>query len=134
MGESQLVYAGELEGARLALEVALLFVVAHQACTLTLCINNQALLKVPVDPRASPGQQHRLLHRYNRESESTQLTLLWSPGHVGLEGNKRADELAKAASKEGRRASDHAQAREERQVAHRHGRVGRVYRPGLSML
>ncbi|GAA5920536.1 hypothetical protein JCM6882_006572 [Rhodosporidiobolus microsporus] len=139
MGRDQSVYAGELEGARLALEAARPFVVTHQAPALTLCIDNQALLKAPVDPRASPGQQHRLdlrslLHRYNRESESTRLTLLWSPGHVSLAGNERADELAKEASEEGRRRSDEARAREEQRVVHRHGWMGRVYRPGMSML
>ncbi|GAA6025715.1 hypothetical protein JCM10207_008980 [Rhodosporidiobolus poonsookiae] len=105
MGQSQSVYAAELEGARLALATAIpLAPVGFHA--ILLALDNQSVLLQPFSPSPSAGQQGRLalrsLARYLTETApECVLTFLWVPGHVGVDGNKRADELAKRAAEVG---------------------------------
>ncbi|GAA6025253.1 hypothetical protein JCM10207_006241 [Rhodosporidiobolus poonsookiae] len=133
MGQYQSVYAAELEGARLALATSLPLVPAGFRAIL-LALNNQSVLLQPFSPAPSAGQSLRLALRslarhLNETNPECMLTLLWVPGHVGVDGNERADELAKAAA-ESRDEGDEAVELATRR-RHRHGRTGRVFRASV---
>ncbi|GAA6025710.1 hypothetical protein JCM10207_008978, partial [Rhodosporidiobolus poonsookiae] len=135
MGQSQSVYAAELEGARLALATSIPLVPAGFRAILV-ALDNQSVLLQPFSPSPSAGQSLRLalctLARHlNKTEPGCALTLLWVPGHVGVDGNKRADELAKSAAES--RDEDDATVELARRPLHRHGRTGRVFRGDVSV-
>ena len=103
MGQYQTVYAGELDGIRLALDsiLALLDTNPNIARDLHLFVDNQSALANACDPFKGPGQHQRQLNRdlylrLCRDWPLVRLFLHWIPGHVDCEGNEQADEWAKA--------------------------------------
>jgi ribonuclease HI len=107
LGTNQTVYFAELDGLLHGLD-SLLPILPSLACTsLTLCTNNQAVLLAPVNPSPTSGQQLGLLIRQQLQElngmyPGLHITLLWSPGPLGLAANKEADELAKEGVELGR--------------------------------
>ena len=99
IGPNNLVYNGELEGATLAAEYAAK--IAKPRLHFHVYSDNQAGLWRLKTPSDNPGQSNQI-----RAIEATQriiqkggeLTYHWVPGHTNVQGNERADTLAKAAT------------------------------------
>ncbi|GAA5848396.1 hypothetical protein JCM8547_004502 [Rhodosporidiobolus lusitaniae] len=119
MGQFQTVYAAELVGIRLALDVLdrlAPFFPPNEPLHAYLFLDNQSAASNFCSTDASPGQSLRLenLTRYRtlkRKHPHLHLNLHWVPGHVGVEGNEAADLAAKEAAfaaVEGEEGGQHA--------------------------
>ncbi|GAA5987179.1 hypothetical protein JCM10908_001846 [Rhodotorula pacifica] len=96
--------------------------------------DNQAVVTDPINARPSPGQSTRLAIRHLLEELSethleARIVVTWVPGHVGVEGNEKADDLAKGAVQEvgarikaleGRRKRAEGARRAKRALAYRY--------------
>ncbi|PRQ75695.1 hypothetical protein AAT19DRAFT_13752, partial [Rhodotorula toruloides] len=103
MGQYQSVYAGELEGARLALDGLQQTLNSSPAPAASLFIDNQSVVRSPFDPPPIAGQSARLALRalalaLEHDHPATRLTLQWLAGHLKVPGNEFADEEAKRAA------------------------------------
>ncbi|GAA6033306.1 hypothetical protein NBRC10512_005919 [Rhodotorula toruloides] len=104
MGQLQLVYAAELEGARLALDGILQSLSSSTAPSVTLFIDNQSVVRSPFDPSPpAAGQSARLALRalplaFKYDHPEAPLTMQWLAGHLEVPGNKLVDEEAKRAA------------------------------------
>jgi len=101
IGESQLVYNGELEGIAKAFEYAAAS--ARKDQEIHIYADNQAAIYRLQSLSDSPGQQWllRCIKAAKRiQHKGATIHLRWAPGHTDVEGNERADYLAKEAAKE----------------------------------
>jgi ribonuclease HI len=72
----------------------------------TTYVDNQAAIRATQVTKPHPGHYltdvfHRDLAALKRKHNSIRVTLRWTPGHKGIEGNEQADEQAKKAITEG---------------------------------
>ena len=99
IGPNQLVYNGELEGTTLAMEYASRKASAGRH--FTIYSDNQAGLYRLRTPSDNPGQSNQIraiTAARQIKAKGASITLEWVPGHTDIEGNERADRLAKRAS------------------------------------
>jgi ribonuclease HI len=99
LGKGQIVYNGELEGIAMAFEYAANVATAGQE--IRIHADNQAAIYRLKCPSDKPGQawQLRCFNAARRiESKNATVSLHWVPGHEDIEGNERADQLAKTAA------------------------------------
>lgn len=100
LGESQLVYNGELEGATRAVEFASR--VAQTGQTYYIYSDNQAGLHRLKTPSDNPGQACQIRASQAAElakDKGAAISINWVPGHTDVFGNELADSLAKEATK-----------------------------------
>jgi ribonuclease HI len=106
LGQEQLVYNGELEGTTLAIEY--LSQIAEKDKHYTVYSDNQAGLLRLKTPSDNPGQNCQLRAITASKlilAKGASISLEWVPGHTDIEGNEKADELAKLASKQASQTS-----------------------------
>jgi ribonuclease HI len=99
IGNQQIVYNGELEGIARAFEYAA--EVATTGQQIHVYADNQAAIHRIKNPSDNPGQawQLRCFHAAAEvASKQASISLHWAPGHEGVDGNERADSLAKGAA------------------------------------
>ncbi|GAA6045653.1 hypothetical protein JCM8097_000483, partial [Rhodosporidiobolus ruineniae] len=112
LGQYRGVYEAELFGIHLAVSsIPQLFPIPSTTATLHILADNTSALTAPADPRPTPGQSTRLatlaaLRHAHKARPHVSIKLTWVPGHVGVEGNKRADELAEEGAEAGRDADE----------------------------
>ncbi|EMS18058.1 ribonuclease H, partial [Rhodotorula toruloides NP11] len=136
MGQRQSVYTGELEGLRLALSSLLATQPADPPLPVLFSLNNTSALSHSTDLTPSSGQHLRLaiqqaFEKLARTQKDLLVSLSWSPGHVGIEGNEAADVEAKEAVRE---AEESAREREERKELKAHLKGCKVFVPAMAGL
>ncbi|GAA5923216.1 hypothetical protein JCM6882_002740, partial [Rhodosporidiobolus microsporus] len=126
LGRFQTVHVAELEGVRQGLAAVSTLSSALPLTSIVTLLVNSAVVSHPFDPSPSPGQHLRLLIRdafltLHRTFPAAALVIQWVPGHVGVEGNERADDLANAASDEAKAEEDALAKRAAPQARRRRG-------------
>ncbi|KAF8152975.1 hypothetical protein B0H34DRAFT_662380 [Crassisporium funariophilum] len=97
------VYEGEGVGMILGLEL----IRREQNVTgVSMGVDNQAAITATQLMRPAPGHHiwdlfHKRLAMVMGRHREMEMTIRWTPGHVGIEGNEAADEEAKKAAQEG---------------------------------
>ena len=66
--------------------------------SITICSDSQAALKALQSPKVSSLVVRNCKQELARITESNKVSLVWVPGHSGIEGNEIADQLAREAS------------------------------------
>ncbi|GAA6044445.1 hypothetical protein JCM8097_008029 [Rhodosporidiobolus ruineniae] len=100
LGQYRGVYEAELFGIHLAIaSIPQLFPIPSTTATLHILADNMSALTAPADPR--PALRHA-----RKTCPNVSIRLTWVPGHVGIEGNERADDLAKEGAEAGREADE----------------------------
>lgn len=100
IGDSELVYNGELEAVTQAIEYA--SSIAKEGESYTVYTDNQAALLRLKTPSDNPGQSQQIraiLAAKTIKARKARIKLAWVPGHSDIVGNEEADSLAKAATK-----------------------------------
>jgi ribonuclease HI len=96
-----MVYAGKLEAIRMAIIQTRDFITETAGCRIF--TDSQPAIKSLAKPRRQSGQSiiKRILDEIDellQTNPSYSLQLEWVPGHVGIEGNEKADQAAKHAA------------------------------------
>jgi ribonuclease HI len=100
LGQEQLVYNSELEGTTLAIEY--ISRIAEKDKHYIVYSDNQAGLLRLKTPSDNPGQNCQLRAITASKlilAKKASISLEWVPGYTDIDGNEKADELAKQASK-----------------------------------
>ncbi len=71
--------------------------------TLTIHIDNQAAIRATGDSKQGPGKYiidrlHKQIDALRKNNRNIKITIRWSPGHEGIQGNEEADKVAKEAA------------------------------------
>ena len=96
------VYAGELTGIRMALE---LYSESEGYPSCDIYTDNQAAIRATAKPHRQSGQYIiaailDIVDNLRVTRPDGQITVRWTPAHEGIEGNERADEEARTATEE----------------------------------
>ena len=98
------VYDAEIMGAAAGLEAAVNSPAANLASGITVWLDNHAAASLLADGRTAPSRpiESELFRSLKRQWEATpgllskdSVKVRWLPGHADIEGNERADQLAK---------------------------------------
>jgi ribonuclease HI len=97
------VYEGECVGTVMGVK---LLSKERNVRTATICIDSQATIEAT--QLIEPASEHHIIDAFRGEIKALQktqrgirITIRWTPGHEGIEGNERADEEAKKAVTKG---------------------------------
>ena len=96
------VYAGELQGISLALDIARQdHAEGYQRSKILIYTDNQAAIRSSAKPKCKPGAY--LLKKIALQTEHLQaqgltIEIRWVPAHIGIAGNEKADRAAKEAT------------------------------------
>src|ERR1700710_2573116 len=99
LGDNSIVYNSELEAVTKALEYA--SDIAKEGVHFNIFTDNQAgilRIKTPSDKPGQNCQIRSILASKNIKLKGATINLIWVPGHTGIIGNEKADELAKLAT------------------------------------
>ena len=71
--------------------------------TLTIHVDNQAAIQAAADRKQGPGKYiidrfHKQIDALRKSNRDIKVTIRWSPGHKGIQGNEEADKAAKEAA------------------------------------
>lgn len=104
LGGTAEVYDAEIEGLRWGAVDAVAYARRHpEVKHIHIFADNTSALGNAFDPGTCPGQEHalafreRIIHFLNADETHT-VELGWSPGHTEIDGNERADTIAKEAA------------------------------------
>ncbi|GAA5993993.1 hypothetical protein JCM11641_005125, partial [Rhodosporidiobolus odoratus] len=140
MGRGRTVYEGKPQGAKEGLGATIPILSTATISPIPaiyILADDQSALRNLVDPSPTPGQQilldlRSLLLGLNRTHPSTLIHLQWCPGHEGIDGNERADQLANAAvDRELEREKEVMDRRSKVRRRAMVGRTVRTYRKGM---
>lgn len=97
------VYESESIGATLGLHLAMQYIRRSGVKRdIFVHIDNQPVVRAVRRIKPRPGYHYikhiRVLARQAAEQLGVVITMVWTPGHEGIEGNERADELARDAA------------------------------------
>jgi hypothetical protein len=104
MGGRAEVYDGEMVGLTLGAKMALKFVKNHPEITrIYYFVDNSAAEGAIFDPKPQPGQLyvakfHRGMVKFLDDNATCTVEINWCPSHCKIQGNDRADKLAKEAT------------------------------------
>lgn len=109
--DQQTVWRGEVKGALLTLNTAIQLLPDLSPPSVTLLIDNQAVLLSPTNPLPTPGQFACLLLRDALlrlifAAPGVVVVLTWCQGHQGVDGNWGADREVERAAEEARRTAE----------------------------
>ncbi|VEN62356.1 unnamed protein product, partial [Callosobruchus maculatus] len=89
------IYRAEL----FAIIQALIYIEDKEPGTYIICSDSLSVLQSIAVTTTLDSMIQELLNRYQSlASENKLVTFVWSPGHIGIPGNERADELARQAT------------------------------------
>ncbi|KAL6298873.1 hypothetical protein BKA93DRAFT_743383, partial [Sparassis latifolia] len=71
--------------------------------TIVFCADNSSAIETITANTAHPGQSHSIkfckaVSEFLEADERNQVVVRWTPGHHKIDGNEKADELAKEAA------------------------------------
>ena len=92
LGEDSSVFQAEVFAISRCAELAMTSDLNHTV----ICSDSQAAIKALIAAQVSSAFVEECIGRLNALAEQGRVTLVWVPGHTGIHGNERADELARA--------------------------------------
>jgi len=104
MGGRAKVYNAEMVGLMLGAKLAANFIMNHPKITkLYYYVDNSVAAGVIFNPKPQPGQLytakfHQRMAKFLNNNTTCTIEINWCPSHCKIQGNDRADELAKEAT------------------------------------
>ena len=97
---NHMVYEGELVGMLLGISMLLQ---VERTIEVVVGVDSQAAIKATKNSSSQPGCHllrtiHECVQQVLESSPNTTITIQWTPGHEGIEGNEQSDQQAKSAA------------------------------------